>query len=283
MPPEYNGTNEGMYNDRLIFDIKGYSYTKDYANQAKKYKEFSLLQTQNRLTQVQAQINSIQAGQNNANSSRNRSIRTSSFNITSCKTPVEMRQAMVDKAYVAKAKLLDKKYHPNFSNIDTGSVGNITNLNLLGPFSKRLKEFGRGRVRGLIFGPFAEVSSDVEELITFLAQLKAQRLNEGTNGNAKSLTSMIKKTLVLKLGLFVHRSWARCLIERVSHPGIIDYHSRNLHSQESLDDGHGVHLQGGHGLDMQQGQDLIWQVNVDQLQEQLEWLYSSQNQREADF
>ena len=72
-------------------------------------------------------------------------------------------------------------------------------------------------------------------------------------------------------------------IERVSHPGIIDYHSRNLHSQESLDDGHGVHLQGGHGLDMQQGQDLIWQVNVDQLQEQLEWLYSSQNQREADF
>ena len=56
---------------------------------------------------------------------------------------------------------------------------------------------------------------------------------------------------------------------------------RNLHSQESLDDGHGVHLQGG--LDMQQGQDLIWQVNVDQLQEQLEWLYSSQNQREADF
>ena len=25
MPPEYNGTNEGLYNDRLIFDIKGYS------------------------------------------------------------------------------------------------------------------------------------------------------------------------------------------------------------------------------------------------------------------
>ena len=278
MPPEYNGTNEGLYNDRLIFDIKGYSYTKDYANQAKKYKEFSLLQTQNRLNQVQDQINPI-IGQNVANSSRNRSIRTSSFNITSCKTPVEMRQAMVDKAYVAKAKLLDKKYHPNVSNIDTGSVGNITNLNLLGPFSKRLKEFGRGRVRGLIFGPFAEVSPDVEELITFLAQLKAQRLNEGTNGSVKSLTSMIKKTLVLKLGLFVHRSWARCLIERVSHPGIIDYHSRNLlsHGQDSQANGQGV------GFDMQQGQDLIWQVDVDQLQEQLGWLYSSQNQRESDF
>ena len=107
------------------------------------------------------------------------------------------------------------------------------------------KEVERIRVRGLIFGPFAEVSSDVEELITFLAQLKAQRLNEleGTNGNAKSLTGMIKKTLVLKLGLFVHRSWARCLIERVSHPGIIDYHhSRNLPSPESLD---------GVGFDMQ--------------------------------
>ena len=128
--------------------------------------------------------------------------------------------------YVAKSNLLDKKHHSNAVN------GNQLDP---GPFVKRLREFGKGRVRGLIFGPFAEVSTDVEELVSFLADLKSQRWKEGTNADGERAMSMMKNQLVTKLGLFIHRSWARCLLDRACHHGRIDYHSssgRNLNAVE---------------------------------------------------
>ena len=107
----------------------------------------------------------------------------------------------------------------------------------MGPFLKTLKELGRGRVRGLVFGPFGEVSSDVDELISFVAQQKAARLKEGTNVDFNSLQAIIKKSLVARLGLFIHREWARCLIDRTNSNLVIDYHSPvvgdTLHEQSA--------------------------------------------------
>ena len=109
------------------------------------------------------------------------------------------------KQYITKAKKIDEKY-----NINRYPIGEQV------PVEKEIKQVYR-EAKGLVVGPFAEVSTNVDHLLDFIARHKSRRETEGMDAIPKlKMTNWIRTTNRQKLGQLIHREWAEILIAKAT-------------------------------------------------------------------
>ena len=108
----------------------------------------------------------------------------------------------VDQGYQAHARRIDAEHSP------AGTQ----------PVLARLRTFTR--VRGLVFGNYAEVSPDVHSLVSIAAEAMAQRRWQGMGArSAEEARSFIVSALRRRLGCFVAREFARYRLRRLPYVG----------------------------------------------------------------
>ena len=114
---------------------------------------------------------------------------------------VKLRQDRVMKECSTHAKQLDIKY-------------NGTNINEVGPCETKLRNFGR--VHGLIFGAYGEVSRDTQDIVEKMGEAQALRdwrvMGSRTPLEARAV---LVETIINDLSLITLRSHARLLLDRI--------------------------------------------------------------------
>jgi hypothetical protein len=116
---------------------------------------------------------------------------------------VNQRAKKVHSEYIKKAKNIDKR-----SGAIEGEVGRV---------ERELKTYGKnGQVQGLVFGPFGECSDEVEELLKFIAVHQSRKYIDGSNMDPVKAVGIALNQLRMRVGLMVHRGWARVLIGRAN-------------------------------------------------------------------
>jgi hypothetical protein len=117
------------------------------------------------------------------------------------------REEKVNREYYTCAKKLDQQFN--------GALEGQT-----GPVQHKLETFGKhGRVIGLIFGAFGEVSGHVHSLIDFIAGRYADiagRIIDPSYDSWAELKAKKKKFLFMEWGLIIQRGWARILRDRLA-------------------------------------------------------------------
>ena len=114
---------------------------------------------------------------------------------------VKLRQDQVTRECHAHAKKLDIKY-------------NGTTTQQVGPCETKLRNYGR--VRGLIFGAFGELSHDTHEIVEKIGESQALRdwrvMGSRTPLEARAV---LVETIINDLSLITLRSHARLLLDRI--------------------------------------------------------------------
>lgn len=122
-------------------------------------------------------------------------------------TYLQMREDKVDRDYYTSANDLDSRFN--------GTVEGT-----IGPIYGKLRNYGRnGRVAGLIFGAFGELSKNVYDLIDFISGRYAQmqaRVIDASYSSMADLKAKKTKKLCMEWGLLTHRGWARILRDRLA-------------------------------------------------------------------
>ena len=99
-------------------------------------------------------------------------------------------------------------------------ISKNTEEGTIGPISGKLRTYGRnGRVAGLIFGAFGELSKNVYDLIDFISVRYAQmqaRVIDASYSSMVDLKAKKTKNLCMEWGLLTHRGWARILRDRLA-------------------------------------------------------------------
>ena len=117
---------------------------------------------------------------------------------------VQQRAWAVDGEYHTHAANLDRQYSP------AGTT----------PIADRLAQYGP-RVRGLVFGQYAEASDDVHFLLEHAATgIARQRWRRFGARNLAEARGAILQSLKRRLGVFVAREYARHRLRRVPYIGL---------------------------------------------------------------
>eukprot|EP00973_Karenia_brevis_P073939 10277500-Karenia_brevis.AAC.1 len=123
---------------------------------------------------------------------------------TRCRA-VARRAAAIDAEYLSKSRRLDRRWHGTLE----GHVG---------PVEAKLRSFGR--VRGLVFGSWAEASDDVDWLLNQIAEIGCTRrrgLRAGRDEDDERVA--ILTALQRRWGLAAARANAQLLLRRLGHVG----------------------------------------------------------------
>ena len=71
--------------------------------------------------------------------------------------------------------------------------------------------------KGLVIGPYGDVSTNVNTLMDLIARHKGRLMTEGMDAGTRMKTmNWIRKTNRQRLGLLIHREWADLLIAKVN-------------------------------------------------------------------
>ena len=112
-----------------------------------------------------------------------------------------------------RADNVNMEYHNKANKLDRSLNG--TQVGTVGPIKRELCSYGKdGTVMGLVVGPYGECSSQLENLIDFIACHMAKRQGDGLNLAEGPIKGMMKKKMRSKLGLLIHRGWSQLLIGR---------------------------------------------------------------------
>ena len=118
---------------------------------------------------------------------------------------VRRRQEKVSKDYINHARDIDLKY--NAQQIPPGGKG---------PVEREILNVYNG-AKGMVIGPFGEVSTNVETYLDFIARHKARLMSDGLDSEQKAkVMRWIRRTNRAKLGLLIHREWAEMLIAKAN-------------------------------------------------------------------
>jgi hypothetical protein len=118
---------------------------------------------------------------------------------------VKKRQERVSKDYINHAREIDLKYNAN--QIPPGGKG---------PVEREILNVYNG-ARGMVIGPFGEVSTNVDTFLDFIARHKARLMSDGLDSGSKAkVMGWIRRTNRAKLGLLIHREWAEMLIAKAN-------------------------------------------------------------------
>jgi hypothetical protein len=118
---------------------------------------------------------------------------------------VRRRQEKVSKDYINHARDIDLKY--NAQQIPPGGKG---------PVEREILNVYNG-AKGMVIGPFGEVSTNVETYLDFIARHKSRLMSDGLDSEQKAkVMRWIRRTNRAKLGLLIHREWAEMLIAKAN-------------------------------------------------------------------
>ena len=117
------------------------------------------------------------------------------------------RAAKVHDDYVAHARKLDTRFRPH-------QIGTGNRPKEVGPFEERLNEFGR--VRPLVFGPFADVNSEFNVVIKEMAVRGAKKLwNTMLCKTQDDAVGILMWRARVYLGKAIHHANANFLLNQV--------------------------------------------------------------------
>ena len=128
-----------------------------------------------------------------------------SFKLKEPMANVQKRQAKVPKDYIKHAQDIDRKY--NADRYEEGGQGPVE--------AEIVKVYEEAK--GLVIGPYGDVSTNVNTLMDLIARHKGRLMTEGMDAGTRMKTmNWIRKTNRQRLGLLIHREWADLLIAKVN-------------------------------------------------------------------